>query len=92
MTLKIREEAGLHLVTLLTTLQEAELALADPMAPGDESNKARKELDKLHGKLMLNIPQLQLFQSNEQFCQLVTSFETVMCQSLTAISICLDVF
>ena len=50
MTLKIREEAGLHLVTLLTTLQEAELALADPMAPGDESNKARKELDKLHGK------------------------------------------
>ena len=55
MTLKIREEAGLHLVTLLTTLQEAELALADPMAPGDESNKARKELDKLHGKLMLNV-------------------------------------
>ena len=54
MTLKIREEAGLHLVTLLTTLQEAELALADPMAPGDESNKARKELDKLHGKYKNN--------------------------------------
>lgn len=45
-----REEAGLHLVTLLTQLQEAELALADPLTPETaDAAKARKELDKLTG-------------------------------------------
>ena len=46
-----REEAGLHLVTLLTTLQEAELALADPILPGQEASKARKELERMNGQL-----------------------------------------
>ena len=45
-----REEAGLHLVTLLTQLQEAELALADPLTPETaDAAKSRKELDKLTG-------------------------------------------
>ena len=55
-----REEAGLQLVTLLTSLQEAELALADPILPTEDISKARKEHDKLQSQL--DEYQLQLMQ------------------------------
>ena len=59
-----REEAGLQLVTLLTSLQEAELALADPILPTEDISKARKEHDKLQSQL--DEYQLQLMQVDAQ--------------------------
>ena len=42
-----REEAGLQLVALLTSLQEAELQLADPIASDVQIKTAKKTHDKL---------------------------------------------
>jgi len=42
-----REEAGLRLVSLLTSLQEAELQLADPINPDTDITSAKRTHDKL---------------------------------------------
>ena len=42
-----REEAGLQLVALLTSLQEAELQLADPLPNDIDIHSAKKTHDKL---------------------------------------------
>ena len=42
-----REEAGLQLVALLTSLQEAELQLADPLPHDVDIQSSKKSHDKL---------------------------------------------